>query len=90
MDKKYDILVYVHEPSGYGDWTGPEGFTCELPLEIEKYIVNDDVQKGKQLYVRTDYVVRAHDGKDARLYVPKGTTAQDSGLEIFEIGTLSI
>ena len=81
---EYKILVYVHEPSGYGNWCGPEAFARNLPPEIEKYIVNGDEQKGKQTYVLTDFLTPAHNGDKARLYVPIGTTAQESGLPLYE------
>ena len=83
--KAYDILVYIHEPSGYGHWSSPEYFASELAPETEKYIVNGEEQKGKQVYVLTDFYTPAHNMEKARLYVPKGTTAQESGLKLIPL-----
>lgn len=82
MMKPCNILIYVHEPSGYGDWCTPELYARDLPSEIEKYIVNGSEQKGKQKYVLTDFYTPAYNSDKARLYVPVGSTAQDSGLRL--------
>jgi hypothetical protein len=78
----FNILIYVHEPSGYGDWTSPYYFASELVPETDKYIVKGSVQKGKQTYYLTDYSVLDHKNELARLYVPVGTHAKDSGLNL--------
>ena len=77
----YDKLIYRFNPIGYGDWGCPYYFAKDYVESFDGY----DDKGNKQTHILTNYYVLDHHDKPARLYVPEGMTAQDTGLDIFEV-----